>query len=985
MTKGPDLSGKLTRPANNPAKSQPSQRSSSRSADPDLLETSLLMEELRTRFGSDSESIREIREFLEGLLRNHRPEGEKKESADSPDHPVSQKKTIRGDEITHHGDVLGPVLNGAGDITIWGDIRTGKEANDDEDQHLEKLERSYYSALVNRVNSILLSQLVIKSSTSSFMPEIELERLYIPLDCTVQAETLKNSDQSIQQEPILNVINRRKEANFVILGDPGSGKSTFINYLTLALASALLKPGEEETYYKNLETSAKGAHKVYQWDRSKVWRPIRIELSDLADSIPEGVKKGEARYVNDYLKSHLRSIAKEALQKRFESYLADGKCFVMFDGLDEVYSSLGGDNPANGKARIVRQCIENFIEANPGNRYLVTCRLLSYQNEDVKLNNRIFQELHLAPLTEASIKYFITNWYTAITNEKRLSNAEAFARVRSLKRSCTGELYDIARNPMLLTVMAIIHTYSKMLPKYKNQLYKECIDLLLFQWNQSKLFEEEDREWRICDLLDVPQNQLMSGLCRLAFFAQNAESRSNGEGRSTRIPRSGLVRVFQPYMGGTEPEARKKAEDISNYIEKRAGLLIGKGKNSRGELIYSFAHRGFQEYLAALYILNQRGISEKIYELCIAGGFWQEVVMLAIGELVYSSPYNTAEVLDIIDRLVPKNPDSDKEEDWRRIWWGGEMLNMVGIPLANNDDERRNLIPLLKRLLVRLITTDKLSPVERARAADALSQLGDPRPGVTNPILDPEKDLVLFPAKTISVGGAEQPPVRVDPFYVCRYPVTNSQFRVFVSDSIKGGSSYAVRDFWTDAGKKWVKESKKGAGGFIHDHAWGSDNRPVCGITWYEAEAYVRWLSHKTGEKYRLLTEAEWEYAASGGTGRAFPWGDRKVANQTMANTSESGIGETCSVGIFTGDKTEEGIYDLGGNVYEWTSSLAKPLPYRRGDGRENPEGEGERVLRGGCYARDTQSSHCADRQTNSPDTQMPLIGFRVAKDASKK
>jgi formylglycine-generating enzyme required for sulfatase activity len=172
---------------------------------------------------------------------------------------------------------------------------------------------------------------------------------------------------------------------------------------------------------------------------------------------------------------------------------------------------------------------------------------------------------------------------------------------------------------------------------------------------------------------------------------------------------------------------------------------------------------------------------------------------------------------------------------------------------------------------------------------------------------------------------------------------------------------------------------------------------PVVDVSWDEANAFCAWLNQEIADCrlqiadyerslstiynlqsiIRLPTEAEWERAARGVDGRAFPWGDAWDA--ARANTREGGQAGTTPVGAYPGGASAAGCLDMAGSVWEWTASLDALYPYDPGDGREDPRAPGRRILRGGCYANPHGYARCACRFRLLPTVHNPFLGFRLA------
>ncbi|WP_228452537.1 formylglycine-generating enzyme family protein [Streptomyces alkaliterrae] len=199
-------------------------------------------------------------------------------------------------------------------------------------------------------------------------------------------------------------------------------------------------------------------------------------------------------------------------------------------------------------------------------------------------------------------------------------------------------------------------------------------------------------------------------------------------------------------------------------------------------------------------------------------------------------------------------------------------------------------------------------------------------------------------------------PVALADFWIGRYPVTNEEYRDFL-----------------DSTGHTARPSTWYLGAYPYDRA----NHPVAGVTPEDADAYVAWLTDRTGHPWRLPTEAEWEHAAKGPEHREFPWGD--AFDPEAANTRETGVHTTTPVGSFPAGRAPCGAHDMGGNVEEYVADTYVPYPGGPYVADHLVETMGAyRIARGGSFCRFGDLTRTRRRHGAFPGPLYP-VGFRLA------
>jgi len=752
---------------------------------------------------------------------------------------------------------------------------------------------------------------------------------------------------------ILAALSSNGSSQHVLLGAPGGGKSTFVNYLTYVMALALLEP------------QGKWLEQLPGWKLGATL-PVRVILREWVKWIaPRKLRSPNSQAMWDYIKYDLESHGFGSSFEPLKKQLQERGGLILLDGLDEVPD-------AAEQREILKAVIEDFAHATGLCRIVVTCRPYAYQKSEWMLSG--FSTISIAPFNPDQIKDFIRSWYNAVVQVTGMNSDLAETKANSLIAACQlPYLIPLAEQPLLLTLMATLHTSRGNLPDDRADLYEDCVKLMLDYWQQSKLVRVNghvESERGILDALGVSRDRLEQALNRIAFVAHERQGKMRRRQYGTgNFGGEELRKALAPMLGNSLDKART----VVHYVRTRSGLIVEREPDT-----YAFPHRTFQEFLTARYLLNSEDFPSNLADWARSDrSWWHEVYLLAAG---HARPYAFGQAIALINELCHTDCHAGRPisgEDAYAAMLAARAAVEIDLRQRAQTPRYQATLEKLQDWLAGIIDQGSLSAKELAEVGDLLNALGDLRPGVACPV----PALVTVPAGEFSMGeGAQQHRFGLGEYRIGKYPVTNAQYRRFVED---GGYTVKHKELWLQIGWEYLEKNNIGKPKWWDTQPWNLDNHPVVGVSWYEAVAYCNWLTtmDSQGRRFRLPTEAEWEKAARGVDGRKWPWGD--AFENERANTRECAIGQTTSVGLFANGTSPYGALDMAGNIAEWCNSVHGDYPYFAKDGRERLESNAPRCVRGGSWRYGLSFASCAHRLGFSPDDRSDYIGFRVAESTS--
>jgi formylglycine-generating enzyme required for sulfatase activity len=832
------------------------------------------------------------------------------------------------------------------------------------DADLAQTERLYLEHLTDRYRYLDFKGMGVSDRVPLRLPLLEM---YVPLKARVQtpegetwARGMRLAGRKVTEEeaeamgqrlsepqPVLDLLG--KSSGLVLLGDPGSGKTTFLKFLALHLATG------------QAEDLGLGAY-----------LPVLIPLSAYANALARTKKNFPldlflARYFEERgLDLPLSPLFKERLER--------GGLLVLFDGLDEV-------RELKRRTLVVEQ-VQDFYRRHrkAGNKFVLTSRVVGYR--EVRPAEEGLAEATLVDFDGEEIESFVDKWTAAIekaaSGDTKIAQAEAAREREELLASVRGNpgVRSLAANPLLLTILALMKRQGIALPDRRVELYQRYVETLLKHWNLARSLAGRP----------VGDLDLMETLRILQPLALWMHETSPGVGlvKEGDLHRE-LERIFRE-RGQKDPE--RAAEQFLADVRDHTSLLLDRGGRQ-----YGFIHLTFQEYLAAAALAQkgQQDVGPIVDALAphVGEAPWHEVSLLTFGYLGLVQQRDEAAGA-ALDELLKRVPGA-----------AGEAVVLAGQAVA---DMGSGGVPaacrarVVQDLLKTMQDYRRVKPLQRAAAGSALAEMGDPRPEV---MTINGMEFCWVPAGPFLMGSEEkdkeadkdEKPQHECPlpceFRMARYPVTVAQFREFAADSrYEFGNRYSLGERTSDpvVAVSWFE-----AAAFC---AWANER-------WHKARLL------ENGWEVRLPSEAEWEKAARGGLvvplkpvifgvgawprtaklvnnrrpGRRYPWGE--TAEPNRANYRDTGIGRQSAVGCFQNGASPYGCEDMAGNVWEWTLSLGGkkfPYPYVAEDGRENRQAFTRvlLVVRGGAFLDMSGKVRCAFRLRRDPDLRSDGIGFRV-------
>lgn len=736
--------------------------------------------------------------------------------------------------------------------------------------------------------------------------------------------------------PTSRVFNAHRD--IVIEGGPGTGKTTLLQHLCLHLAQAHLDGEGSESLH---QIGLAGAPPF----------PVFVRLVRLGDAVAEravGGADAAVQHLLDFLDAEAGAYDPTLPPDYLSRRVLAGDCFLLFDGLDEV-----ADKDTRVRVSRILDAVAALGQSR-GNRHVVTSRSAAYMGE-VQLRGP-FMRASILDFSGPEIEQFIRNWTRSLIPRgpgPRPAQPQEFADGLFAAINDNEHVRGLAGNPLMLSAIAVVYfNGTEVLPPRRTDLMARIVGHLLRAREGSSSVPPAERE------------RLLTALA-VGMYHADGTVRRTVDRRDARD----LVAEAST-MSATEALEFIESEAV------RSGIIV-----SHTPGLVEFWHLSFQEYLAGKAFADNLA-SDSSGGLGPVDGHlyddqWREVILHLAGCLLTDGP---SAVSNLIQTLLAR-ADGDEQSLLAIVELGGAVLRSLG-PDAHAVATATDWATIARRAEAVVARAD--IPIESQIAIlDALSVTNEAVP-------DWDHEWTSVPPGTVAMGAQRTDPeapgydpeahpderpvhyVAVGPLLVSKRLISVRHYKVFVDD---GG--YVTDLLWSPDGRAWKAETRS-----LAPLRWTDQrnypNRPVVGVTWWEAEAFCAWLAARLGHGVRLPTEAEWEYLARGSEGRRFATRIGRL-EPDLANF-HGRVGSTTPVGLYPSVSDEYELYDLVGNVWEWCldswiDSYADPST--AGEARTS-DVQTDKVRRGGSWRDPPVRCRAAFRSRRHPSYANGLIGFRV-------
>lgn len=722
----------------------------------------------------------------------------------------------------------------------------------------------------------------------------------------ISSPTADGFKESYWTLSVLDIISSYDKV--VVLGKPGTGKTTAVRYLTINLVNNLLG--------KNIDSKISVLSDLLF---KNYYFPIYIEFRKLTEwwliqKISESIS----------IKLILQYINSQNIGSHEFTLCSDVNYIFIFDGIDEIsLSSTENIQEAFGKNalnRFVNEIKSSLISS----KFLFTSRICEYSEWHLDS----FEVTELLDMSDFQALQLIDN----ISSFLGYSNGKIAEDLISDIRD-NGFGNDVVFNPMLLSLLTSVALKNKsegILPNKKTEILKEGITLLLDRW--AIIGEKKPDFFTAFETEGSIKNIIFEQLEEFAYY-QN----ENGS-----IKVEALLSFFR---------YQKNANEIIEYLSKRIGLIIDEGGHN-----FKFAHKSFRSYLAASYIVKQ---SSNMFDEILTNiekklKMSHETTFLAI-DILFDREDGLYILNQIIIELLSGN---NLESDWC-TWFAAKIMCIHECTLYNNFKLKESpYLLVIKKSLLRCMKSRNLPHDKKIECGKMLGLIGDIRAGVSTK--DSLPDITwcqingnnfcfgidssdIYKIKNTNWGNVDfsreqtsdlkNRSLYIESFMVSKYPITVEQFMPFLK--AKDGYFNNLWYKWSDLSENYYAEIIKNRNlnddeychGFFLPKKYRIRNYPISHISFFDAVAFCKWFSYKTNLSIRLPSEMEYEFISKVNGYSIFEWDDDlttiKLEDNYIfdkCNCENTKIGHICSVGTFR-DSNQLIPIDITGNTWEWTQS----------------------------------------------------------------